>query len=238
MAPVLILQFMVDDAPAYLGTWLRQRGVVADVRLGPQAQAFPDRIDGYSALALLGGSMSVNDDLAYLRQAERLVLQAMHEDIPVLGHCLGGQLMAHALGAEVSASPAPEVGWQRMDCVDSPACREWLGPQPWHQVFHWHYEAFALPQGAASLGASASCPHQAFAIGKHLALQFHVEIDAAKLALWCASLDDLYLDAQRRYASVHSESRMRDDGRHWLQAQQRLADRIYARWLEGVALIS
>jgi hypothetical protein len=71
-----------------------------------------------------------------------------------------------------------------------------------------------------------------------LALQFHVEIDAAKLALWCSSLDDLYLDAQRRYASVHSESRMRDDGRHWLQAQQRLADRIYARWLEGVALIS
>ena len=74
MAPVLILQFMADDAPAYLGTWLRRRGIDADVRLAEGGPAFPDRVDGYRALALLGGSMSVNDELrllAHRRAADR-----------------------------------------------------------------------------------------------------------------------------------------------------------------------
>ena len=70
MKPVLILQFMANDAPAYLGTWLQLRGITCDVRLATTDVGFPERIDGYSALALLGGSMSANDDLPFLRTAE------------------------------------------------------------------------------------------------------------------------------------------------------------------------
>lgn len=230
MGPVLILQFMGDDAPAYLGSWLQQQGIAADLRLAEMGSGFPERIDGYRALALLGGSMSANDDLAFLRSAQSLVAQALRSDVPVLGHCLGGQLMARTLGAKVVASPVPEVGWHRMDCIESPACREWFGPEPSHRVFHWHYEAFGLPAGAVPLARSASCPQQAFAIGRHLAMQFHVEVDAAKLALWSSQPDAQYLEAQR-FASVHCVERMRADGASCLPAQQRLADRVYRRWL-------
>jgi GMP synthase (glutamine-hydrolysing) len=238
MAPVLILQFMADDGPAYLGTWLRQRGVAADVRFAAGGPAFPDAIGAYRALALLGGGMSVNDGFAYLRTAERLIGQAMAQNIPVLGHCLGGQLMARALGAKVGASPAPEIGWQRIECLESPQRHDWLGPDDTHHVFHWHYEAFDLPATAVSLASSAACPNQAFAIGPHLALQFHVEVDDAKVRLWLSQAEPAYLEAQRHHASVHGEQRVRDDSARHLRAQQRMADRIYGRWLRPTGLIS
>jgi GMP synthase (glutamine-hydrolysing) len=238
MAPVLILQFMNDDAPAYLGTWLRRHAIDADVRVAEGGPAFPARIDGYSALALLGGSISVNDDLAYLRVAERLIGQAMERDVPVLGHCLGGQLMARALGARVAASPAPEIGWQRIACADVPQRQHWFGPEPVQHVFHWHYEAFELPAGAIALASSPACRHQAFSIGPHLALQFHVEVDAAKVELWLSQGEPAYLDAQRRHDSVHSEPRVRDDTLRHLAAQQRLADRIYEGWLRPTSGLS
>ena len=237
MAPVLILQFMADDAPAYLGTWLRRHGIDADVRLAEDGPAFPDKIDGYRALALLGGSMSVNDDFPYLRTAERLIDQAMASNVPVLGHCLGGQLMARSLGAKVGASPAPEIGWQRIACAEAEERGQWFGPEPVQHVFHWHYEAFDLPTGAASLASNPACRHQAFAIGPHLALQFHVEVDERKVRLWLSQGEAAYLEAQRHHESVHGEQRVRDDTTRHLVAQQRLADRIYHRWLVPTGLV-
>lgn len=238
MAAVLILQFMNDDAPAYLGTWLHLRGIDADVHLAEGSRAFPERIDGYRALALLGGSMSVNDDLAYLRTAERLIGHAMERGVPVLGHCLGGQLMARTLGAKVAASTAPEIGWQRITCADVAERQHWFGPDPVQHVFHWHYEAFDLPLGAVSLASSPACRHQAFAIGPHLALQFHVEVDTTKERLWLSQGEPAYLEAQRLHDSVHGEQRVRDDTQRHLTGQQRLADRIYERWLRSAGLLS
>jgi GMP synthase (glutamine-hydrolysing) len=231
MESVLILQFIADDAPAYLGTWLQRQGIAAELRQAASGPPFPERIEGYRALALLGGSMSVNDDLPFLRSAERLIEQAIAADIPVLGHCLGGQLMAKTLGAAVGGSPAPEIGWHRMDCIASPASEAWFGPQASQTVFHWHYEAFALPAGAVRLASSPQCPNQAFAYRHHLAMQFHVEADAAKVDLWLSQHDPQYIAAQRTAPTVHAERRVRVDSIEYLPAQHRLADRIYGRWL-------
>lgn len=230
MAPVLILQFIADDAPAYLGTWLQRRGLEAQVRLAGADAPFPPSIEGFGALALLGGSMSVHDDMPFLRDAERLVADAFSRDVPVIGHCLGGQLMARTLGAPVSHSPAPEVGWHRMDVIASPQSAAWFGPGVAHTVFHWHYEAFALPAGAMRLASSSQCPNQAFAIGRHLGMQFHVETDAAKVQLWLSAQDELYAAAQKA-PTVHSPPRIREDSIAYLAAQHRLADRIYERWI-------
>jgi len=237
MNRVLILQFMDNDAPAYLGTWLDRHGVASEVRLATSSAGFPDRMDGYAALALLGGEMSVNDDLPFLRTAERLIGQAMERDLPVLGHCLGAQLMARTLGARVGAAPVPEVGWHRMDRLDSTASEQWFGPAMSHEVFHWHYEAFDLPSGAALLGSSTNCAHQAFAIGRHLALQFHVEVDEAKVDQWLTQADAQYQLAQQRHTTAHRAERIRLDTRRCLAPQQRLADRIYQRWSASASLV-
>lgn len=231
-APVLVLQNLSGDGPGYLATWLRAHGIAFDVFDAEAGRAYPESIDGYRALALLGGEMSANDALPSLRQAERLIRDAIARDAPVIGHCLGGQLMARALGARVRASPAPEIGWQTMTLDESPAARAWFGDGPGERlVYHWHAESFDLPPGAQRLASSAACPNQAFAIGPHLALQFHVELDRDKLARWSASVDPTFLRWQREHATVQDGATMRRIAEQALPAQQRLADRLYRRWL-------
>lgn len=233
--PVLILQNLTPDGPGYLGTWLAAQGIAFDVFNNEAGDAYPWSIGGYRALALMGGEMSANDDLPSLRQAEQLILQAIDADIPVIGHCLGGQLMARALGAKVVASPKPEIGWQALQVADAPAARAWFGEPGERSVYHWHGESFDLPDGAELLASNAACPHQAFAIGRHLAMQFHVELDATKLAAWSASIDPTFLRLQDEHpASVQTGTAMRSQASIALPAQQRLADRLYRRWL-GIA---
>lgn len=235
MKPILILQHMSSDGPGHLQTWLRQRGLAYEVRDSQAGQAFPASMAGYGALAVLGGAMSANDDLPTLRRAEALILQAMADGLPVIGHCLGGQLMARALGAKVSASPAPEIGWQPLQVRDTPQARQWFGDEPSHTVMHWHYESFGLPPGAHWLASSSACPHQAFAIGPHLAMQFHIEIDEDKLDGWLDHGDPLWEPARARHASVQDASTMRMLLPHHLAAHQRLAQRLYTRWLDAAA---
>ena len=229
--PVLILQNLTADGPGHLGAWLAAQGVPHAVFNTEAGQAYPDSVVGYRALALLGGEMSANDDLPSLRAAERLILQAMDADIPVLGHCLGGQLMARALGARVVESPAPEIGWQTMRVHDSVKARAWFGDAETLTVYHWHRESFELPPGAEWLASSAACPNQAFAIGPHLAMQFHVELDSHKLSVWSDSVEPGYLQLQQQFATVQGGGAMRAQAAVALPAQQRLADRVYRRWL-------
>jgi GMP synthase (glutamine-hydrolysing) len=230
MKPLLILQHLSTDGPAYLAAWLQRQGLAFEVRNTQAGEAFPASIDGFAGLAILGGEMSANDDLAPLRQAERLFLQALDRGVPTLGHCLGGQLMARALGAVVGASPHPEIGWQPWQVADNEPARDWFGAAPPQQVYQWHAEAFALPRGAVHLATSAACPHQAFGIGPHLGMQFHVEADAAKIAFWGEEVGDGHLGrvAAEHPGFIQGVQAMRDADA--LAAQQRLADHIYARW--------
>ena len=130
MKPVLILQHQLPENAAYLTTWLHRQGVLHQVVNAGAGEEFPATIEPYSALAVMGGGMSSNDPLLSNRQAEILILQAIHRDRPVIGHCLGGQLMARALGATVQASPEPEIGWQPIAYEDTPLVAEWFGATP------------------------------------------------------------------------------------------------------------
>lgn len=231
MKPVLILQHLSSDGPAYLATWLQREGLPYDVRDAEAGHAFPAHMGEHGALAVLGGEMSANDPLPTLRQAEMLVLDAMARGMPVIGHCLGGQLMARALGARVVPSPAPEIGWHAMRLQPTVSAAAWFGEVTEPTVFQWHEEAFELPAGASWLAGSAACPHQAFAIGPHLAMQFHVELDEEKLRRWATLDTPQYRALQRQHATVQSGSVMCDSLSRWLPRQQALADRIYTRWL-------
>lgn len=231
MEPVLVLQFMPDDGPGYLGDWAERHDVPYVVLNAAAGQPFPSTIAGHRALAILGGAMSANDDLSYLRDAERLIDRCMRDGVPVLGHCLGGQLMARTLGARIDASPAPEVGWHRMQVAERESARAWFGGADVQTVFHWHYEAFDVPPGATALGSSVACPVQAFSLGPHLGLQFHLEIDEQKIDAWLTSPDELYVQAQHRHPTVQSPGSVRQRTLEHLGSQQALADRVYSRWL-------
>lgn len=231
MKPVLVLQHLPDDGPAFLATWLAAQGRAVDLRHTAAGDAYPERIDAHGALAVLGGEWGANDERPSLRRAEDLIRQAVAAGVPVLGHCLGGQLMSRALGGRVGLSDQPERGWhavQRLQPVDRTRADDWFGDGPLPELFQWHRDAFTLPPGAEALAGSAACPLQAFALGPHLAMQFHVEVDAPKLAAWA---DEAAAEAALGPASWHGAARMRQDTPRRLAASQALAARIYARWL-------
>ena len=102
-------------------------------------------------------------------------------------------------------------------------------------MFQWHVEAFALPAGAQMLGSSAACPHQAFALGKHLAMQFHIELDSAKLDVWTQESGHAYRASRAQHpAQVQALADMLRGAPKRLAAQQVMAARAYARWWAGV----
>ncbi len=234
--PVLILEHLSGDGPAYLGQWLQRHGIASDVRNSEAGDVFPADLKGYRAVAILGGEMSANDDLPMLRQVEHLVREGVDHGIPVIGHCLGGQLMARALGAQVGLSPLPEVGWHAVQFSASTLAQQWFGDAHEANVFQWHYDAFALPAGAVALAGNSACPHQAFCLGPHLAMQFHIEVDAKKLEQWLDEQSQRYHTAQRVNATVQSVEVMRDGIQLHLAAQQKLANRVYARWMSDAVM--
>jgi len=231
MKPVLILQHQLPENAAYLTTWLAQHNVEYQVVNAGAGEQFPASIDAYAAMAVMGGGMSANDDLESNRQAERLIIQAMDRDIPVIGHCLGGQLMSRALGAEVTVTAVPEIGWQPISYADHELARAWFGSDPTDTVIHWHYDTFSIPLGATLLASSPNCANQAWGIGPHLAMQFHIEINQPKIDSWVAEDDPKWAAARGLFESAQSRQTILDrTGDHIVQ-HQRTADHIYTHWL-------
>lgn len=229
MKPVLVLENELSEELAYLGRWLSINDIPFVVYNAQHHKQFPNSINEYSALAVMGGSMSANDALYTNRQAELLILQAMNRDIPVIGHCLGGQLMAKALGARIIKSPAPEIGWQPITYIDDPETEEWFGSNPTDKVLHWHYESFELPHGAKLLATSEACPNQAFSFGKHLAMQFHIEANEEKISCWTSGEEDWLVE---NTITVQTKSEIFEGIERHLNSHQETADNIYSNWIQ------
>lgn len=231
-APVLVLQHTLEDGPGYLGEWLDRQGVPWHVFCAEAGQAYPASMQGYAALAVLGGEWSANDDRPSLRQAEALIREADRLGLSVIGHCLGGQLIAQAFGGQVRRLPQPEVGWLEIQVRSDPLAADWLGGPGSRTVYQWHYDGFVdLPASARLLASSSACAHQAFAFGRHLAMQFHIEITPAKIGAWLANPGQVYPQAVHRHPdSVQDETAMRHATTRYQAGSQAMADHIYAAW--------
>lgn len=232
MKPVAIIQHDPHDGPSYFATWLAGRNIAYRVHRMFAGDTLPAQVTDCSGLCLLGGSMSANDPLPYFEPLLDQVRQAMALGIPVIGHCLGGQLMSRALGGTVQAAEHAEIGWSQLTPTH-PDAAEWFGQAMPVQLFQWHGESFSIPPGTRQLLHGRYCANQAWVLdGKHLAMQFHCEVDAAKVHEW------LQLGAKEIARStspgVQQVGTILPTLDADLQRSQATANHIYGRWAQGL----
>jgi len=230
MNPILIFRHTAGEGPGYLGEYLERRGAAYRLIRVDKNEPIPTSIDKVAGLVLMGGPMSVNDPLPWIPRTLALIHQAVSADLPVLGHCLGAQLMSKALGGRVTRNRVKEIGW--LPVMRTTIRNDWFdGLPPNFEAFHWHGETFSIPPGACHLLVSRHCRNQAFAIGKSLALQCHIEMTPKMVNLWSQVNRH---EIEKPTATVQSAPRMRIRLESRITALQRIADRIYDRWLKGV----
>lgn len=185
-----------------------------------KGEALPDTKD-IDTLLMMGGPMSVNDDLAYLRDEEALVREFAAAGKRMLGVCLGAQLMAKALGSRVYPGKEKEIGWYDIQLTEA-GLRDPLmiklatHPQAGDvrknfKVFHWHGETFDMPEGAERLASSALFPNQAFKYGRRsYAFQFHIEVRKEMVREWlqneAVDLDKIKTETEKFYEVYHARA--------------------------------
>ena len=233
MKPVAVFRHSPTEGPGYFATYLERHRIAWNLVQVDSGEAVPASADAFSGLVFMGGPMSVNDDLAWIPKLLQLIRDAVDRDVPVLGHCLGGQLMAKALGGSVARNPIKEIGWGRVDIADNEEARAWFGTTRSFLSFHWHGESFTIPPGAVCIASSPCCANQAFALGKHLGMQCHVEMTPEMIPAWCESgAEELVRSACPTVQNAHEIEAYLQPRVAVLNA---VAERLYGRWIAGLA---
>ncbi|WP_292978749.1 type 1 glutamine amidotransferase [Nitrosomonas sp.] len=234
MKPVAILRFFPIEGPGYFATFLDHHHIPWQLISLDQGDPLPENPKAFSGLVLMGGPMSVRDDLPWIEQVLSLIKQAIAMNIPVLGHCLGGQLLATALGGVVTNNPVKELGWGKVEVADNSVAREWFGGNLTEfDAFHWHGETFSIPANTTRLLSSSYCPNQAFAMDIHLGLQCHIELTAEMVKIWCKT-NAAELEQNRESPAVTSSAEIQTNLDARIAALQLVADRLYTRWITAL----
>jgi GMP synthase-like glutamine amidotransferase len=195
----IVLQHTPTEGPERVGELLAERKVALDVRHLYRGDAVPEHVGAGELVVAMGGPMGVGDvddpRYPFLAREIALLREAIARDRPVLGICLGAQLLAAAAGARVYPNTrraadgavvmAREVGWGPVDFANASREPALAGLRARELVLHWHGDTFDLPRGAVPLASTPLCRNQAFRLGwKHFALQFHCELPAEAIAVW------------------------------------------------------
>ncbi len=235
MLPVAIFRHSPTEGPGYFAIFLERHGIPWRLVAVDQGAAIPAAAGAFSGLCFMGGPMSVNDPLPWIDQACALIRDADAASIPVIGHCLGGQLMSKALGGQVTKNPVKEIGWGEARAEDTDLARHWLGDFAGQAgtVFQWHGETFSIPPGASRLFTNAWCANQAFVKGPHLGMQCHVEMTPEMIAAWCRQWDEEAAGIAHQ-PSIQGAAAMQAEMPQRLPAMRRLADRLYGVWIGGL----
>lgn len=211
MKQVLAIQNYWDDTPGYLGEILQEHDVACHIVKADEAP-LPDPAS-YAAIFALGGPQHIYDPYPYLAQEQELLRQAVKQDIPYLGICLGAQLLASALGAPVTRHTTTEIGFFEVQLTEEGRADPLFAGLPvYQQVIHWHEDTFVLPQGAIRLATSSDTPNQAFRIGERAyGLQYHIEVTPQMFDLWFGHHDyrkEIEQDLPRRYSLYREHTRI------------------------------
>jgi GMP synthase-like glutamine amidotransferase len=235
MKEVIIFRFLGHEGPGYLGDFLDVNNIPWQLIKVDEGEPEPASILAYSGMVLMGGPMSVNDDLPWIAPILALVREAVDNDIPVLGHCLGGQLMSKALGAKITKNPIKEIGWGEVTVSENEVAKNWFGSIETFNAFHWHGETFSLPEGAIHLLASPYCQNQAWSIGKHLAFQTHIEMTAEMVTKWCEEGVDELRESAASIAVQQADAMKKELPLH-VFFLQKVAKQVYTQWIKNLKL--
>jgi GMP synthase-like glutamine amidotransferase len=237
MKAVRVFRHVACEGPGYLGDLLERRGVPYEIACVDEGLEVPANLEDVAGLVFMGGFMSANDDLGWITQELELIRRAVARDLPVLGVCLGGQLMCKALGGIVSRGKrGPEIGWHDVfacNNVDAVIAGRWLSGLPERfQAFHWHGDTFTLPDGASLLLSSDCYPNQAFALGNSLATQFHLEMQPHMIDEWLRLYEN---ELDRRFPAIQPAADIRAQLEKRLAALHQVADTLYGHWIDGLS---
>ena len=180
MSNVLVIQNTLLEGTGVLGELLSSDGFKI-VQMLAKNEKLPK--NDYAILVVLGAPQSVNDNLSYLKDEERLIQDFVSQEKPVLGICLGSQLIAKAFGAKVYRAEKKEIGFYHDLVIDNSNSKLFSGFENPFTVFHWHGETFDLPKNAVRLAHSNNI-NQAFQLDSAIGLQFHLEVDSKMINLW------------------------------------------------------
>ena len=180
MSEVLVVQNTRTEGSGYLGELLANDGFTIH-SVNAKHEKLPEK--KYSLLVILGAPESANEDLPYLQAEQKLIKKTVDDNIPVLGICLGSQLIAKTFGGKVYRGPKKEIGFYHDLKIDTDS-KLFSGFTNPFTVFHWHGDTFDLPEGAVRLVYSENYQNQAFQINSAVGLQFHLEVNAEMVNLW------------------------------------------------------
>ena len=234
MTDILILTHVDFCPPGHLGTLLDRLQLPFDVRRVDLGELEGYDLERPRAVAIMGGPMSVNDDLQWLRDEIAAIRRFIERDVPMIGHCLGGQLLAKALGADIHRLPYTELGWQPMRRQEAQS--PWLAHLPDEfPIYQWHGDTFDIPEGATRLLSSPWCENQGFSYGERiLGLQGHPEMTEELVSDWVNGFPE-YLDPSQ--PSQESAEVMLEGLPQRVAAMNRVAEGFYSHWLKLAGLI-
>jgi len=232
MRPVAIFRFSMSEGPAYFAEWLGARAIPHELIAIDQGARVPADPRAYSGIGMMGGPMSANDALPWVEPLSRLLRDAVDARVPIVGHCLGGQLLSRALGGTVVRSPIPEIGWSDVEAQDDMS-RSWFGGRARFTTFQWHYDTFSVPPRAQRLLRNDLVPNQAYVLDDlHVGFQCHVEMTDSLVRTWCdLGKDELPASST---GSVQSAADIERDMPKHLPTLRAVADAFYARWSQGL----
>jgi GMP synthase (glutamine-hydrolysing) len=229
-AVVTIVQHIGCETPGIISDCLRSAGIdVHYVRIF-DGKPVPPNLDAQAGLIIMGGPMSVYEHgrFPFLLEEQRLIEQALKADKPLLGVCLGSQLLAATLGAEVKSGRQKEIGWHPVSLTASAATDAlWQALPSRFTAYHWHGDVYDLPQGAVSLAASERTPCQGFRYGeKAYGFLFHLEVTGQIITNMVQEFSG-ELDAENiKAGSIVAKTR------DYLPELQTIGNRVFRRWVK------
>jgi GMP synthase (glutamine-hydrolysing) len=242
MPTATILIHVEHEGPGRLALALAARGFQLDARELHRGALVPSALPRGDLLVVMGGPMGVADCgsalYPFLAAEVDLLKRCLADGTPVLGICLGAQLLAHAAGAAVMPNTRPgvdglpsaarEVGWAPVSLYHPRP--ELVGLHGWEWMLHWHGDTFALPAGAVLLASTPVCRHQAFRLPRAIGLQFHPEVEGDTIDLWC----ELDAEYARSAGGDDAPQRIRADTRRLATIARPAGDRLISNCLDAL----